>query len=88
ASMVEKEKQSSVADATSSILRADIAHVDASVVRRTINNTVSRIARLIAGRPVDDDVWTSSKEQLLQGQPATFHFTDSYDTALYILGVV
>lgn len=61
---------------------------EAGAVGGILNEAVSTISRVIAGRAVGDDGWKSSREQLLQVQAADLHFADSYDTALYILGIV
>ncbi len=61
---------------------------ESNTVVDLLNEAVSGISRLIAGRAVGDDSWKSSREQLRQVQAADLHFVDSYDTALYILGIV
>ena len=73
----------SVLDRVPDALRGDM-----SSMRKIVNDAVSGISRVIAGRPVEDESWTSSREQLLRVQAATFYFADSYDAALYILGIV
>lgn len=61
---------------------------ETNVVADLLNEAVSGVSRLIAGSAVGDDSWKSSREQLMQVQAADFVFVDSYDTALYILGIV
>lgn len=90
----ENNEDGSLVSGIKSTIEGALSKVPASIKGETstvadlLNEAVSGIARLIAGKAVGEDKWKSSREQLMQVQAADFHFVDSYDTALYILGVV